>query len=172
MPLWNPKFGSCPMVGRHGAEAPRIAEEILERLRREQAARIGAAEKSDIEAWLAIRDAAVQWLNPSKEQPPKSPNRPNDVGGGSGGLPFVALEGVADSGEGRVQPRADNGHRADDHDGNERSNETVFDGRGAIVIPKHASKSCEHDKTPRRAKTVYYYRHSGAEANRYRLHHC
>jgi hypothetical protein len=35
-----------------------------------------------------------------------------------------------------------------------RSNEAVFDGRGAIVIPKHASKNCDHDKTPRRAKTA------------------
>jgi hypothetical protein len=50
-------------VGKHGADAPRIAE----RLRREQAARIGAVAESDIEAWLAIRDAAVEWLNPSRD---------------------------------------------------------------------------------------------------------
>ena len=55
------------MVGKHGADAPRIADDILERLRREQAARIGAVAESDIHAWLAIRDAAVEWFNPSRD---------------------------------------------------------------------------------------------------------
>lgn len=54
------------MVGKHGADAPRIAEEIVERLRREQAARMGTMEESDIESWLAIRDAAIEWLDQSR----------------------------------------------------------------------------------------------------------
>ena len=54
------------MVGKHGADAPRIAEEILERLQREHAARVGAVEESDVESWLAIRDAAVEWLSTSR----------------------------------------------------------------------------------------------------------
>jgi hypothetical protein len=61
--LW---FMAAWMVGKHGADAPRIAEEIVERLRREQAARVGAMEESDIEAWLAIRDAAIEWLDQSR----------------------------------------------------------------------------------------------------------
>ena len=50
------------MVGRHGADAPRIAEEMLERMHREYSARSGGIEESDIEAWRAIRHAAVEWL--------------------------------------------------------------------------------------------------------------
>jgi hypothetical protein len=59
-------FMAAWMVGKHGADAPRIADEILERLRRAQAARIGTVEESDIEAWLAIRDAGVEWLSTSR----------------------------------------------------------------------------------------------------------
>jgi hypothetical protein len=59
-------FMAALMVGKHGADAPRIAEEILERLRREQAARIGALEESDIKSWLAIRGATVEWLDQSR----------------------------------------------------------------------------------------------------------
>ena len=54
------------MVGKHGADAPRIAEEIVERLRREQAARMGTMEENDIESWLAIHDAAIDWLDQSR----------------------------------------------------------------------------------------------------------
>ena len=60
-------FMAAWMVGKHGADAPRIADEILERLRREQAAHVGGVEESDVEAWLAIRDASVQWLIDSRE---------------------------------------------------------------------------------------------------------
>jgi hypothetical protein len=61
--LW---FMVAWMVGKHGADAPRIAEEIVERLRREQAARVGAVEESDVEAWLAIHHATVEWLDQSR----------------------------------------------------------------------------------------------------------
>lgn len=49
------------IVSRHGADAPRIAEEVAERVRREQ-----GTDSSDFEAWLAIRDAAVEWFEPSR----------------------------------------------------------------------------------------------------------
>jgi hypothetical protein len=55
------------MVGRHGAATPGIAEEMIERLRREHATRSSSIEESDIEAWLAIRDAAVKWLSANRE---------------------------------------------------------------------------------------------------------
>jgi hypothetical protein len=55
------------MVGKHGADAPRIAEEMLERMHREYSARSGGIEESDIETWRAIRNAAVEWLNVSRE---------------------------------------------------------------------------------------------------------
>jgi hypothetical protein len=54
------------MVGKHGADAPRIAEEMLERMHREFRARSGGIEESDIETWRAIRNAAVEWLDVSK----------------------------------------------------------------------------------------------------------
>ena len=50
------------MVGKHGADAPRIAEEMLERMHREYSARSGGIEESDIETWRTIRDAAGEWL--------------------------------------------------------------------------------------------------------------
>jgi hypothetical protein len=46
----------------HGADAPRIAEEILERMHREYSARSSGIEESDIETWRTIRDAAGEWL--------------------------------------------------------------------------------------------------------------
>jgi hypothetical protein len=36
------------MVGKHGADAPRIAEEMLDRMHRERSARSGGIEESDI----------------------------------------------------------------------------------------------------------------------------
>jgi hypothetical protein len=54
------------MVGKHGADAPRIAEEMLERMHRECSARSGGIEESDIETWRAIRDAAIEWLTVSR----------------------------------------------------------------------------------------------------------
>jgi hypothetical protein len=44
------------IIERHGLEAPKVAEEIVERLRREH------ADHSQIIPWLAIHDAAVEWL--------------------------------------------------------------------------------------------------------------
>ncbi|HEV2551160.1 MAG TPA: hypothetical protein VGU20_27875 [Stellaceae bacterium] len=50
------------MVGRHGGEAPRIAEEMVDRLRREHGKHPGTGEDNEIASWLAIRDAVVEWL--------------------------------------------------------------------------------------------------------------
>jgi hypothetical protein len=55
------------IVERHGAEAPKVAEEMVERLRREQAKCPGTVEQRDIAAWLAIRDAAVEWLRHTQD---------------------------------------------------------------------------------------------------------
>jgi len=45
----------------HGCE-----NALSERKRREQAARVGTMEESDIASWLAIRDAAIEWLDQSR----------------------------------------------------------------------------------------------------------
>jgi hypothetical protein len=44
------------IIERHGVDAPQVAEEIVERLRREH------ADNSQITPWLAIHAAAVEWL--------------------------------------------------------------------------------------------------------------
>lgn len=49
-------FLAAWIIERHGADAPGIAEEIAERVRREHG--------SDFETWLAIRDAAKEWVIP------------------------------------------------------------------------------------------------------------
>ena len=54
------------IVSKHGADAPRIAEEIVERLRREYSAHLGGIEETDIETWLTIRDATVEWLDSTR----------------------------------------------------------------------------------------------------------
>ena len=48
------------IVGKHGEEAPRIAEQMVDRLRQEH------GEESDIRIWLRIRDAAAEWLRLQK----------------------------------------------------------------------------------------------------------
>lgn len=40
------------IVGRHGADAPRIAEEMLERTRREHSVRLSGIEEADVEVCL------------------------------------------------------------------------------------------------------------------------
>jgi hypothetical protein len=48
------------IIERHGLEAPKVAEQIVERLRREH------ADHGQITPWLAIHDAAVEWLRLQK----------------------------------------------------------------------------------------------------------
>jgi hypothetical protein len=38
---------------------------LSERKRHEQSARVGTMEESDVESWLAIADAAIEWLDQS-----------------------------------------------------------------------------------------------------------
>jgi hypothetical protein len=48
------------IVGKHGEDAPSIAEQMADRLRREH------GDESDIKIWLTIRDAAAKWLRLQK----------------------------------------------------------------------------------------------------------
>jgi len=51
------------MVGRHGVDAPKVAEEMVDRLRSEHRRHPGTVEEHEIASWMAIRDAVVEWLH-------------------------------------------------------------------------------------------------------------
>jgi hypothetical protein len=55
------------IVERQGVKASKLAEEMVERLRQEQGKCPGTVEHRDIATWLAIRDAAVEWLRLSQD---------------------------------------------------------------------------------------------------------
>jgi hypothetical protein len=50
------------MVGRHGAGAPKVVEEMIGRLRREQGRHPGTVEEHEIASWVAIHNAVIAWL--------------------------------------------------------------------------------------------------------------
>src|SRR5690242_8868247 len=54
------------------------------------------------------------------------------------------LERGADAGEGRAQVRANGGNGADDHHGDERGDEAVFDRGGATLIAGQLRDSIAH----------------------------
>ena len=72
---------------------------------------------------------------------------------------FVALEGVADVGEGGAEAGANDSDGADDHHSDKRGDETVFDGRRAIVVAEHPRKDRDHDTTPREEREALAISH-------------
>jgi hypothetical protein len=56
------------MVGKHGADAPKVVEEMVDRLRREHGRHPGTVEEHDIVSWVAIYNAVIDWLGRTESE--------------------------------------------------------------------------------------------------------